>query len=493
MVLDADTCYRALEARDARFDGLFFVAVASTGIYCRPVCPARLPARLRCSFFAAAAAAERAGYRPCLRCRPELAPGHAPIDGSADLARAIVGRIDAGALNHAAVDDLAAGFGLSARHMRRLVRTATGATPVELAQTRRLLLAKQLLTETRLPAIDVAHASGFGSVRRFNAAFRSAYGLTPGKLRAAAKNGPPPGRLRLRLAYRPPLAWTDLLAFLRPRCIRGVERVDGATYARTINLGGRTGFLTIGRSSERDELVVEVSEALVPVLQPLLARLRCLFDLDARPDVIDAHLATSPHLARPVAARPGLRVPGTVDGFELAWRAVLGQQVTVAGATTLAGRLARKFGAPIDSPLEGLDRLTPTPERVARATPRSIASIGLPAARARTLHALARFAADGPEALDPMVDDPGTTAALGAIPGVGPWTVGYIGMRALRWPDAFPDTDLGLRSGLGGHDRVTAVALRRAAEPWRPWRAYAAMHIWSSLASAATPNNGVRR
>lgn len=476
MNLDADVCYRALAARDARFDGLFFVGVTTTRIYCRPVCTARTPGRDRCRFFVNAAAAERAGFRPCLRCRPELAPGHAPVDATSRLAHAAAARIAAGALNEGGgIEALAGELGLSSRQLRRALRQQLGVSPVELAQTHRLLLAKQLLTETRLPVIEVAFASGFASVRRFNALFRSHYRLTPSRLRKTRGEADGRGALRLRLAYRPPLAWAELLRFLGDRALAGVECVTGDSYARTVALGKHRGWVRVGPDGGRNALAVELSASLTPVLPALLARLRHLFDLDARPDVIASHLAGDPRLGPLVRACPGLRVPGAFDGFELALRAVLGQQVSVRAATTLAGRVAAAFGEPVETPLACLNRLSPGPRRLASAATGELTALGVTARRAETIRALARAVAAGELRLEPGPAPEATVARLVRLPGVGEWTASYVAMRALRWPDAFPHGDLGLGKGLGG---LSPSRLCRAAEGWRPWRAYAAMHVW---------------
>lgn len=476
MRLADDLCYRAMTASDARFDGLFFVGVSTTGIYCRSVCPARKPRRSHCTFFDNAAAAEQAGFRPCLRCRPELAPTRAPFEAGVQIVPGVIARIQAGALNNGAgVEGLAAEFGLSSRQIRRVVRRRAGVSPIELAQTCRLLLAKQLLTETKLPITRIAYASGFSSLRRFNQAFAAHYRLAPSRLRQRRGSAEPEGSIHLRLAYRPPLDWPRLLSFLKPRCIAGVEHVDEDSYRRTVGLGGHHGRLCVRRDKGRHALIVEITSSLTPVLQAVLARLRDLFDLHARPDVIDAHLAESRRLAARVARRPGLRVPGAFDGFELAWRAILGQQVSVRGASTLARRFAGAYGEPIETSDPRLTLISPSARRVAAAAPRHIAGIGLPLARAASLRAVAKLVAAQPTLLEPGCPVSGTMQRLEALPGIGPWTSSYIAMRALRWPDAFPEGDLGLQRALG---RRSPAGARRAAEPWRPWRSYAAMHLW---------------
>jgi AraC family transcriptional regulator of adaptative response / DNA-3-methyladenine glycosylase II len=477
MKIEDELCYRALVARDTRFDGVFFVGVRTTGIYCRPVCTARTPGRARCRFFASAALAEQAGFRPCLRCRPELAPGHAPVDSARTMARAAAARIEAGALDAGgSLEDLAASLGLSSRQLRRAVRKELGVSPVELAQTNRLLLAKRLIAETQLPMVQVAFAAGFESVRRFNALFRSHYRLTPSALRRSSSNGIASDSLRLVLAYRPPLDWGAMLRFLAARAIPGVECVSDGAYQRTVGIGERRGWLKVSAVAGRNLLAVDLATSLAPALPSILVRLRNLFDLDARPDVIAGHLALDPLLAPLVRQHPGLRVPGAFDPFELGLRAILGQQVSVRGASTLAGRFAQRFGEAIETPLGCLNRLTPAAEVLAAARTSTLAGLGLPTARAESVRNLARAVASRQIDLEPGVDPAGVIAQLEELPGIGPWTAQYIAMRALRWPDAFPSGDLGLVKAT----RMKA-GLERAAEKWRPWRAYAAMHWWESL------------
>lgn len=484
MELDHTTCYRALATRDARFDGLFFVGVTTTRIYCRPICPARTPGAGRCRFFPSAAAAERAGFRPCLRCRPELAPGRSPAEASGRVARLAAARIEAGALdNGGSLADLAAEFGLCERQLRRVVGREFGVAPVRLAQTRRLLLAKQLLTETNLPIIEVAFASGFESLRRFNALFRSHYRLAPGQLRRSNGRAPAGEPLRLRLGYRPPLAWDDMLGFLDDHAMAGVEVVAGDAYARTVEVGSHKGWVRVAPGSKANTLAVECAPTLAPAIGTVLARLKQLFDLGARPEAIAAHLGADPLLADAVAGNPGLRVPGTLDGFGLAWRTILGQRISVRAATTVAGRLVAAFGTTIETPIPGLDRLAPTPASIADACVDTLAPLGMTRDRALSILALARAVADGRLRLEPGADPEETIDRLRSLPGVGDWTAQMIAMRALGWPDAFPVGDLGLRRGLGEPSPAQALTL---AERWRPWRSYAVMHIWYGLYLPAT-------
>lgn len=471
--MDAAACYQALVARDARFDGLFFVGVRTTGIYCRPVCPARTPGPTRCEFFRRGAEAERAGYRACFRCRPEIAPGSAAVDAVSALARRALARIEEGALNEASLDDLAAELGTSARHLRRALDSEIGVSPVELAQSRRLAIAKALLVDSDSSMAEIAFASGFSSLRRFNSAFRARYGRTPSSIRRQGTSAAS-GGLSLMLSYRPPFAWETLLGFLRGRATAGVEVVGASSYARTVLIGTHRGFLEVTNAPKSSALRVRVSDGLAGALIPLVSRLRRQFDLDAEPETIDAHLRRDPALRARVRRTPGLRLPGAVEPFELAIRAVLGQQVSVAAATTIAGRLAARFGEPLPTPIPGLDRLFPAPARIAAATLDEIASLGLPGARARTILELASRVADGRLRLTRDRDPAEVIEALDAVPGIGPWTASYVAMRALSTPDAFPEKDLGLMRALDV-DGKTLLAL---AERWRPWRAYAALHLW---------------
>lgn len=486
MTQDSAALYSALAARDPRFDGVFYVGVTSTRIYCRPVCTAKTPKAANCRFFNSAEAAEKASFRPCLRCRPELAPGSAPVDDARRLASLIAYRIEEGLPQHdAGLEQIAARFGYSSRQIRRIVHQELGVSPIELVLTRRLLLAKQLLTETTLPVIEVAYASGFSSLRRFNDAFGTRYGMPPSRLRKAADGAagqtPSPDTLTLQLTYRPPFDWPGMLQFLGARALNGVEWVQGGAYLRTARLGAHTGWLHVRHAPERRALLVELTRTLTPVLPALLGRLRHLFDLSARPDVIAAQLAPDPWLGDAVARHPGLRVPGAFDGFELAVRAVLGQQITVKGATTLAGRFADAFGESVVTPHAGLTRLAPTPQRVAAATVDEVAALGIVRTRARSIVTLAEEVTAGRLRLEAGARPDVTIAQLVALPGIGPWTAQYVAMRALRWPDAFPKEDVAVRHALGGVSATRAEALSQA---WRPWRSYATLHLWRGAGSA---------
>jgi len=474
--------YSALSARDRRFDGLFFVAVTSTGVYCRPICPARTPKEVNCRFYQTPQEAEQAGYRPCLRCRPELAPGSAPVDDAQRIAHLIVQRLEEGQMDErAGLEAIADQFELSSRQIRRIVQKELGVPPIQLLLTRRLLLAKQLLTETSLPITQVAFASGFSSLRRFNDAFNGRYGMPPTRLRRKATEDSAAiaasETSTLQLSYRPPYDWNGILTFLGARALKGVELVSGQAYARTVRLGDATGWIRVTQAPRRHALMVEFAHGLAPVLPALLARLRALFDLDARPDLIAKHLAKDARLAVAVRANPGLRVPGAFNGFEMGLRAILGQQVTVKAATTIACRFVETFGDPIATPFPELNRLTPAPARIAAATVDDIARHGIVAARCRSIIALANA-----QTADSLSLDAGarhrpedTISRLTALPGIGEWTAHYIAMRALRWPDAFPKEDIAVRNRLGG---VTAKQAEALSQPWRPWRSYAVMHVW---------------
>lgn len=484
-VSDRAACYRALVTRDARFDGRLFTGVTSTGVYCRPVCPARTPKPENCRFFASAAAAQSAGFRPCLRCRPETAPDLAAWRGSSVTVSRAIGLIADGALDggEAGVDALADRLGLGGRQLRRLFKQHLGASPVAVAQTRRVLLAKQLIQETGLPMTEVALAAGFGSIRRFNETFRQLYGRPPGALRTArAAAAGAAGGVTLRLRYRAPYDWDAMRDHLAARAIGGVEQLDGEAYRRTVAEEGGTGTVEVSHDGRRHSLAVTIRFPSVRALPAILARVRRMFDVGADIEAIDAHLSRDRLLAPLVARRPGLRAPGAWDGFELAVRAVLGQQVSVAAARSLASRLVALCGEPLGA--AGSPALThafPTPARVAAA---DLSRLGMPAARRRTLAALAQAAAADVQLFRPLGTIEAAIARLRAIPGVGEWTAQYIALRALREPDAFPATDLGLLRGAArGARRPTPRLLLRRAEPWRPWRAYAAQHLWTADAA----------
>ncbi len=485
--LDPSVCYNALLARDSRHDGQFFTCVKSTGIYCRPVCPARPPLFQNCSFVPSAAAAQEAGFRPCRRCRPETSPGMGAWCGTSASVQRALSLIEMGALDGGDVNMLAERLGMGDRHLRRLFQAHLGATPVAVAQTRRLLLAQQLIHQTVLPMSDVALASGFGSVRRFNEAFQKLHGHAPTELRrlspsAQANVAQRGAGIDLLLAYRPPYDWTGLLNFLRLRAIPGVELVGEEGYRRIIDLEGVTGRIEVSHVLERQALKLTVHGARLTSLPAIIARVRRVFDLDAEPVAIESALSEDPVLAPLVAARPGLRVPGAWDGFEIAVRAILGQQITVVGARRLAAQLVDALGLPVpdDIAQPGLSHAFPRPERL---TLEALSVLGMPQARRASLASLARAVIEHPRLFERYASLAQAVEQLRALPGIGEWTAQYIAMRALCESDAFLAADVGVQRAMAIDGlRPTAQALLRHAEQWRPWRAYAVLHLWASEA-----------
>ncbi len=488
MTLHDDAAYRALSTHDARFDGRLFVGVTSTGIYCRPVCRVRTPRRENCRFFAHAAAAEAQGFRPCLRCRPELAPGLSFTDSSTTLAHQAARLLEQAVIDgrDPPLPEVAARLGVTDRHLRRIFAQAHGVTPIDYLSTQRLLLAKQLLTDTTLPVTQVALASGYASLRRFNAAFAQRYRLSPSALRregGPARAEGDDGAPVVRLAWRPPYDLAGVLGFLAQRALDGIESVDGPVLRRTLALTHRgqtlSGWVQAGFVPLRHELHLRVAPSLVPALGAVVQRVRHWLDLDADPAQIDPVLAEVPG-----AAREGQRLPGGLDGFETAVRVILGQQVTVAAARTLTHRLVDRFGEPLATPWPSLRRLFPQAQALAAASPQAIGELGIVRQRVRALQALATEVAAGRLALHRGAPLEATCEALLALPGIGPWSVQLIAMRALAWPDAWPASDIGLLNALGTRD--VAEAARRA-EAWRPWRAYAVMKLWFNLDNPPTP------
>ncbi|MDO8378960.1 AlkA N-terminal domain-containing protein [Phenylobacterium sp.] len=487
MDMNDDACYRAFSMRDARFDGRIFGAVKTTGIYCRPVCPARTPKRENIAFYPSAAAAQEAGFRPCLRCRPETSPDLGSWKGTSNTVSRALSLIEQGALDEGDVDGLAERLGVGERQLRRLFRQHLGASPVAVAQTRRVLLAKQLIHQTRLPMAEVAMASGFGSVRRFNETFQQLFDRPPGALRrsggadVAASDG---AGTTIRLPYRAPYDWDAMLAFWTLRAIPGVETVTGRRYARLLQVGDAHGLVIVAQG-EGDWLDVTLRFPKVQAWPAVIAKLRRVFDLAADPALIGGHLSEDPELAALVARRPGLRAPGAWDGFELAVRAVLGQQITVVAARNLAGKITASYGSPVQDEAAnalGLTHLFPTPQQLAKA---DVETLGMPRARGRALVSLAQAAAADPDLFGMKRSLEEAVAQLRALPGIGEWTAQYIAMRALREPDAFPHADLGLLRALEDENglRPTPTELLARAERWRPWRAYAASHLWASDAA----------
>lgn len=483
---DREVCYRALQSRDARFDGLIFVGITSTGIYCRPVCPARTAKFVNCDFFGSAAAAQQAGFRPCLRCRPETAPDLASWRGTSNTVSRALALITDGALDgdDASVETLAARLGLGERHLRRLFLQHLGASPISVAQTQRVLFAKHLIHETWMPMTEIALASGFGSVRRFNEIFHKLFHRPPSALRrktSAAVEDVEAG-VTLRLRYRPPYDWESILGHLRARAIPGVEMVENGKYLRTVEMDGSVGSIEVAHLPQWQGLGVTIRFPNVRSLPAIVARVRRLFDLGADIETIDAHLSSDPMLAPLVARRPGLRAPGGWDGFELGVRAILGQQVSVAAARRLAGQLVVLHGQPAATGVGNHPSLThvfPTAERIASA---ESLSLGMPKSRQMSLKAFAEAVMVDPNLFRPSGTMEKTIDRLRTIRGVGEWTAQYIALRAIREMDAFPAADIGLRRGATGTDgaRPTPVNLLHRAESWRPWRAYAAQHLWAA-------------
>ncbi len=472
---------RARKSRDARFDGRFYIGVRTTGIYCRPICPANTPKRENVTFFPTAAAASEAGYRPCLRCRPECAPGTPAWSGTSATVRRGLKLIANGALDNSNVEDLATRLGVTSRHLRRLFTRHLGASPLAVAHTQRLQFAKQLVDQTRLPMQDIALAAGYGSVRRFNDSFMKTYGRPPRELRRA---GEPPAAVRgttaltVRLPCRVPFDWRSLLEFFAARAIPGVESVDGDAYRRTVAIDGNQGVIEL--RGDNDDIRLAMHGVGTPTIFGIVQRCREMFDLDAPMQEIADVLARDRLLGGLLRAHPGVRVPGAWDGFELAVRAVLGQQISVRAATTIAGRIAGAYGeAAADHGIPGLTRLFPAPERLARAR---FNNVGVTRSRAATLRRLAQAVVDGSLVFDGSQDPGAFRESLLVIPGIGEWTAEYVAMRALKNPDAFPAADLGLLRAFDrpGRQRLKPAQLEEMSQAWRPWRAYAALLLWGS-------------
>jgi AraC family transcriptional regulator of adaptative response / DNA-3-methyladenine glycosylase II len=501
MELDPTICYQAVLSRDQRFDGRFFGGVVTTGVYCRPICRVRPPKLENIRWFACAAAAEAAGFRPCRRCRPEAAPGTPAWLGSSAVVSRALRLISEGVLDESGLEELSARLGVGSRHLRRLFAEHLGVSPLAIASARRVHFAARLIQETDLPITEIAFAAGFKSIRQFNHAVLSAFGQAPTQIRnrrglktelkrmTDAWNG---GGLLLRLPYRPPLDWAAMSGFLKQQATPGVEAVDGDCYRRTVRVNAVAGAIELRRIPDEAYLLLSVWLPSYECVMQVAERARRIFDLGADPLQIAEHLRRCPALAHALAAAPGLRAPGAWDGFELAVRAVLGQQSSVENATTLAGRLAQAFGPPLQGYENlALNHLFPQPEALAEA---DLRVIGITEARANTIRALASSVARGQLELDASHGLDEAISRLRAIPGIDDWTANYIAMRALRETDAFPSDDLALRRALstseGGESLVSVRELTKIADEWRPWRAYAAMHLWASLAGAADENEG---
>jgi len=474
---DPTVLERARLSRDPRFDGKFFIAVTSTGIYCRPICPASpSPKRGNVRYFTSAAAAAEAGFRPCLRCRPEAAPGTPAWLGTSAVVRRALRLINEGALDEASVGEFASRVGVGARHLDRLFLQHVGASPLAVAQTRRLHFAKRLIDESALPMTEIALAAGFGSLRRFNDAFQKAYRRAPRELRKERGDSAtrsPGDEVSLALSYRPPYDWNHLRDFFALRATPGVERVEEDSYARLIRTEAGHALIEVRPLPARHALQLRVRGAPASALFQIATAARRVFDLSADPALLAAGLATDPLLRPLVRRRPGIRIPGTWDAFECSVRAVLGQQVTVAAARTLAGRVAARAGEPVTTAVAGLERLFPTPQALASA---NLDGIGLTGARINALQTLAAAVLEGRVAFDRPAEE--VVARLVELPGFGEWTAQYVALRALGEPDAFLSADLVVRRMAGSEAPLTAKELDRRAEAWRPWRGYAVMHLW---------------
>ncbi|WP_282948451.1 DNA-3-methyladenine glycosylase 2 family protein [Cellulomonas endometrii] len=525
--IDRAVAYRAVSGRDPRYDGRLYLGVTSTGVYCRPSCPARTPRQENCRYFRSAAAAVAAGFRACRRCRPDALPGSREWDARADLAAQALRAIALGVVDEVGVDGLAARLHVSSRHLQRVVVAEMGAGPAQIARSRRAQLARHLLDETALPMADVAFAAGFASVRQFNDVMRATFGAAPRDLRrrrgaaaagTAAATSPATGtrvhaapgddgdagadarppvdraRLALHLRHRPPFDAAAWFAHVERRAVAGLEAAEASAaeyrVRRLVPAPHGPAGVTARLARDGARVDVELELGSLADLAPTVARVRRWLDLDADPALVDAALADDPDLAPLVARRPGLRVPGTVDGYELAVRAVLGQQVSVEAARTLTARLVAAHGAPGPAGADGL-RAFPRPDVLAAVGVDGVRALGLTGSRATTVVAVARAAADG-LLLDPAADRDRTRAQLLALPGVGPWTAEYVALRALGDPDAFPDGDLVLRRAVGryapvpgGGEAPSARAVRDRSQQWRPWRGYAAQHLWTAMAAEA--------
>ena len=488
--LEPEALNRARISRDPRFDGKFFIAVTSTGIYCRPICPSRYAKRAHVRFFGSPAAAEAAGFRPCLRCRPEAAPGTPAWLGTAAVVRRALRLIEGGALDEDSVEALAGRLGIGPRHLLRLFVRHVGASPVAVAQTRRLHFAVCLLEETRLPITEIAMAAGFGSCRRFNDAFRNTYRRAPSELRRAKRSGAATSDRKevvLRLAYRPPYDWDHLLSFLAARSISGVERIEAGEYARTVACEGGHAIIRVAPVPGEDALELRVAGAPPASLLQLSTVARRVFDLAADPQRIGLELASDALVGPLLRARPGLRIPGAWDPFECAVRAVLGQQVSVAAGRTYAVRLVERAGLAICRGTEGLTHLFPDARTLAEAP---LESLGITRSRAATLRALAHAVLA--RQIDFSASPEETIAALSAIPGIGAWTAQYVALRALGEPDALPAGDLVLRRMAAAAERpLTVQELEERARSWQPWRGYAVMHLWRTAAARTQVRRGI--
>lgn len=478
--------YEAFKAKDTRFDGRFFVGISSTKIYCRPVCHARQAKAENCTFFSSAAEAEQAGYRPCLLCRPELAPGSSIVDASPALAKKAARLMEENCGSGLSVEAFAARLGCTDRHLRRVFENEFHVTPVQYLQTCRLLLAKNLLTDTNLSVLDVAMASGFGSLRRLNDLFKKQYGLSPTALRKSAADGDRhTHEVKIALGYRPPYQWDRMLDFLAVRAIPGVEKVENGTYMRTVQINGRDkkrhiGILTVKQGTKKDTLSVKISDTLIPVLSQVLAKVRHLFDLYCDPDTVYDTLQSMNEIRSGLCIR-GTRVPGCFDSFEMAVRAILGQQITVKAASTLAGKIVQVYGKPIETETASLAYTFPTAEDIIMLEDNiteCFGVLGVIASRSNSILTLARELTNGNIKLDQCANPQEEMRKLLEIKGIGSWTAKYIAMRTMGWTDAFLETDIGIKHAL---PNFTPKERLKLSEKWQPWRSYATVNLWNTL------------
>lgn len=483
---DSKGLYQAFLSKDIRFDGRFFVGISSTGIYCRPVCRAKTPKFENCTYYSSAAEAESAGYRPCLLCRPELAPGISSMDSTKSLVYQAARLLEEECGDGHSIETLATKLGCTSRHLRRAFKDEFHVSPVQYLQTCRLLLAKSLLTDTDLSILDVAIASGFGSLRRFNDVFKKEYKLVPTELRKTASDHANRfDEITVSLGYRSPYQWDKLLNFLEQRAVPGVELVKSGAYFRTVSIKDKknqcfNGWICVRNNSAKNVLSVTLSSSLLPVLPQILAKVRHLFDLYCEPATIETVLKTM-NTIQPSLFTPGLRVPGCFDSYELAVRAVLGQQITIKAARTLASRFAAEYGQSLQTGIDGLTHTFPTPEVIIKLDgeiSNHLGPLGITSARSKTILSLAHSLTEGELNLSMETQPEDELIRLLKVPGIGPWTANYIAMRAMGWPDAFLETDYGIKKALKPYDKNEIVQL---AEQWRPWRSYATMNLWNSL------------
>lgn len=486
MIVNDSGLYAAFQSKDTRFDGRFFVGISSTGIYCRPVCRARQPKPENCTFYATAAEAEQAGYRPCLLCRPEVAPGTSITDASASLVYRAARMLEKNCGSGHRIAEIAGKLGCSDRHLRRVFTAAYNVSPVQYLQTCRLLLAKNLLTDTDLSVLEVAMAAGFGSLRRFNDLFKKHYDLTPTALRKTlSQEKKHSSDITLALGYRPPYHWDKMLDFLAGRAIPGIEVVKNGAYMRTVQLENPEGkwvygWVRVNHNSRKNVLSVTMSETLLPVLPQVLARIRHLFDLYCDPDAIYETLKIMNDI-RPGLCTLGTRVPGCFNTFEMSVRAVLGQQITVKAASTLAGRIVETYGTPIQTGIPGLTHIFPLPEDIfamGKNITSNLGVLGVTSTRSKTIYELARAFIQEEIDFDLCAQPEEEMKKLMRIRGIGSWTAQYIAMRAMEWPDAFLETDAGVKKALQPY---TSKELLEMAEAWRPWRSYATVNLWNTL------------